>query len=61
MQQNFTMNGLQTLLYFPFKDSNSRTRLLIASAIGLAGFIIPIYSLVVPSRICWVYYETDHY
>ena len=42
MQQNFTMNDLQTLLYFPFKDSNSRSRLLIASAVGLAGFIIPI-------------------
>jgi hypothetical protein len=42
MQQSLTMNGLQTLLYFPFKDSKSRTRLLIASAIGLAGFIIPI-------------------
>jgi hypothetical protein len=42
MQQNFTMNGLQTLLYFPFKDSESRTRLLIASAMGFASFIIPI-------------------
>ena len=42
MQQNFTMNGLQNLLYFPFKDSESRKRLLIASAIGFAGFIIPI-------------------
>jgi hypothetical protein len=42
MQQNFTMNGLQTLLYFPFKDSNSRNRLLIASALGFASFIIPI-------------------
>jgi hypothetical protein len=42
MQQSLTMNGLQTLLYFPFKDSHSRTRLLIASAIGLAGLIIPI-------------------
>jgi hypothetical protein len=42
MQQNFTMNGLQALLYFPFKDSESRNRLLIASAIGFAGFIIPI-------------------
>ncbi len=42
MQQNFTMNSLQILLYFPFKDSVSRNRLLIASAIGFASFIIPI-------------------
>jgi len=42
MQQNFTMNSLQTLLYFPFKDSTSRNRLLIASALGFASFIIPI-------------------
>lgn len=42
MQQSFTMNGLQTLLYFPFKDSGSRNRLLIASALGFASFIIPI-------------------
>ena len=42
MQQSFTMNGLQTLLYFPFKDSDSRNRLLIASALGFASFIIPI-------------------
>ena len=42
MQQSFTMNSLQTLLYFPFKDSNSRNRLLIATALGFASFIIPI-------------------
>ena len=42
MQQSFTMNGLQNLLYFPFKDPESRNRLLIASAIGFAGFIIPV-------------------
>jgi flagellar biosynthesis protein FlhB len=42
MQQNFTMNGLQTLLYFPFKDTDSRNKLLIASALGFASFIIPI-------------------
>lgn len=42
MQQNFTMQGLQNLLYFPFKDAESRNRLLIASAIGFASFIIPI-------------------
>lgn len=42
MQQSYTMDGLQNLLYFPFKDPESRKRLLIASAIGFAGFIIPI-------------------
>lgn len=42
MQQNFTMNGLQMLLYFPFKDAESRKKLAIASAMGLASFIIPI-------------------
>jgi hypothetical protein len=42
MQQSFTTNGLQTLLYFPFKDTESRNRLLIASALGFASFIIPI-------------------
>jgi len=42
MQQNFTMNSLQTLLYFPFKDSDSRNKLLIASALGFASFIIPV-------------------
>jgi hypothetical protein len=42
MQQNLTLNSLQTLLYFPLKDSNNRNRLFIASALGLAGFIIPI-------------------
>ena len=42
MQQNFTMNSLQALLYFPFKDSGSRNRLLIASALGFASFIIPV-------------------
>jgi len=42
MQQNQTLNSLQTLLYFPFKDSSSRNKLLIASALGLGSFIIPI-------------------
>jgi hypothetical protein len=42
MQQSYTMNSLQTLLYFPFKDSDSRNKLFIASALGLASFIIPI-------------------
>jgi hypothetical protein len=42
MQHSATLNSLQTLLYFPFKDSNSRNKLLIASALGLASFIIPI-------------------
>jgi len=42
MQQNFTMNGLQMLLYFPFKDAESRKKLAIASAMGFASFIIPI-------------------
>jgi hypothetical protein len=42
MQQNMTLNSLQTLLYFPFKDSSSRNKLLIASALGFASFIIPI-------------------
>jgi hypothetical protein len=42
MQQSYTMNSLQTLLYFPFKDSDSRNKLLIASALGFASFIIPI-------------------
>jgi hypothetical protein len=42
MQKNLTMNSLQTLLYFPFKDSGSRIKLLIASVLGFAGFIIPV-------------------
>lgn len=43
MQQNFTMNGLQTLLYFPLKDAESRKKLLVASAMGLACFVIPVF------------------
>lgn len=42
MQQSFTMNGLQALLYFPFKDTESRRRLFVASALGFAGIFIPI-------------------
>jgi hypothetical protein len=42
MLQNMTLNSLQTLLFFPFKDSSSRNKLLIASALGFASFIIPI-------------------
>lgn len=42
MQQNRSMTDLQTLLYFPLKDSESRNRLLIASALGFASFIVPI-------------------
>ena len=36
------MNNLQETLFFPFRDADSRKQFLIACAVVLAGFIIPI-------------------
>jgi hypothetical protein len=36
------MNNLQDILYFPIKDSDSRKKMLIASVMSLASFIVPI-------------------
>jgi hypothetical protein len=42
MHQEFILDGIQNLILFPFKDGESRNRLLIAIALGVGGFIIPI-------------------
>lgn len=42
MKQSFTLGNLQAILFFPFTESGGRKKLLIASVIGFASFIVPI-------------------
>jgi hypothetical protein len=42
MATEFRTQGIQDLLAFPFRGPGSKTKLLIAAALGVAGFIIPI-------------------
>ena len=42
MTSSFSTQGIQDLLAFPFRDSDSRKKLLIAALLNLANFIIPI-------------------
>jgi len=42
MSTGFTTQGLQDLLAFPFRVPGGKVKLLIAAALGLAGFIVPI-------------------
>src|SRR5512140_1575563 len=42
MAAEFTTQGFQDLLSFPFSTSEARKKLLIAGLLGLASFVIPI-------------------